>query len=563
MFNIPRRFAGIKRFEQILQVMAKYELGYYLEKASLKKKSLFSKRGMTRPVELRMMFEELGGSFIKLGQLLSLRPDLIPKEYCDELSNLQDDCEPFPYEEVEHVIKAELKKPVKQLFKSFEKKPLASASIGQVHVARLKSGKKVAVKVMRPGISALIASDLEILDYISRLFKHHIRQSIVNPEDIFAEFKRYTEDELDYVKEAHNIKLFYRNFKNDKTVKIPLVYEKLSTKKVLVMEFIEGTAIREMLHHPKQHVRLDKSKISQLIVNSVMKQIFIDGFFHADPHPGNIIIGKVSGSGKKKGKGRGKENNKGVTIGLIDFGIVGRVDQDMKEKVGMLFISLMHGDIDGIVKSIICLNLVDDCVDANRLKNDINESLGQYYNTSVDKLDITDLFFKSINVAKKHNIKFPRDFVLLGKALVTLQGLGIELNPGFNIVHESQTFIGKLVKDKAKPTYIFNKLLKEAERFGDFVHELPDESRRIYKTIAKADVALDDINTDIRGLTAEIRTESWRIILGMIIAALVIGASLTIQIEPFISKSLIALASIMLLYLIYAIIRDDFRNRHS
>ena len=176
MFKIPKRFAGIKRFEQILRIIAKYELGFYLEKIGVKNKSLFSRRRVTRPIELGMMFEELGGSFVKLGQLLSLRPDLIPVEYCEELSKLQDSVEPFSYAEVEHVIKTELKKPVKKLFRSFDKKPIASASIGQVHLARLKSGKKVAVKVMRPGIKALMEEDLEILDYLSRLFKHHIRQ---------------------------------------------------------------------------------------------------------------------------------------------------------------------------------------------------------------------------------------------------------------------------------------------------------------------------------------------------------------------------------------------------
>nr|MCK4930223.1 AarF/ABC1/UbiB kinase family protein [Nanoarchaeota archaeon] len=266
MFNIPKQFRGIKRFEQVLKVITKYELGHFLEKAKLKKRSFKLKKKMTRPIELRMILEELGGTFIKLGQLLSLRPDLIPKEYCDELSKLQDDIEPFSFEEVKHVIKAEFKKPINKLFKKFEKKPVATASIGQVHVARLKNNKKVAVKVMRPGIKALIHTDLEILEHLARLFKHHVKQNIVDPEEIFEEFKRYTENELDYLKEAYNIKRFYNNFKKERKIKIPRVYDKFTTHRVLTMEFVEGVEVRQILIHPKKYKRFNRKKISELIV---------------------------------------------------------------------------------------------------------------------------------------------------------------------------------------------------------------------------------------------------------------------------------------------------------
>src|SRR4030042_1054576 len=416
MFNVPRKFRGIKRFEQVLHVLTKYELDYFLERAGLKRKGLFGKKKSARPVELRMIFEELGGSFIKLGQLLSLRPDLIPREYLYELSKLQDDVEPFSYEEVEHVIKAELKKPVKKLFRSFEKKPVASASIGQVHVAKLKSGKKVAVKVMRPGIKTLVETDLEILDYFARLFKHHVKQSIVDPEEIFAEFKRYTENELDYLKEAHNIKHFYDNFRKDRKIRIPRVYGSLTTHRVLTMEFIEGVELKKIIMQPARHKRANTKEISRLLVESVMKQIFIDGFFHADPHPANILVRKN-------------------TIGFIDFGIVGRLDEELKEKLGFLFISLIQRNVDGVVSSLISLNMVESDVDAAALKRDIRDAIGAYYDTTIDRVDVAELFFRSISVARKHNIKLPSDLVLLGKALITLQGVGIMLNPGFNLIH--------------------------------------------------------------------------------------------------------------------------------
>lgn len=542
MFKIPKRFRGIKRFEQVLRVITKHELGFFLEKLKLKKKSLRLKKKKTRPIELRLIFEELGGTFIKLGQLLSLRPDLIPKEYCDELSKLQDDVEPFPYEEVEHIIKAELKKPVKKLFKKFDKKPIAAASIGQVHVAQLKNGKKVAVKVMRPGIKALIETDLEILEYLARIFKHNVKQSIIEPEEIFEEFKQYTENELDYLKEASNIKAFCNNFKDDRQVKIPRVYDSLTTCRVLTMEFVEGVKLREIIMHPKRYKRFNKKKISELIVNSVLKQIFIHGLFHADPHPSNILI-------------------KDKTIGFIDFGIVGKISKQLKEKISFLFISLIHRDPDDIVKAFINLNLVNTGIDTESLKKDLSETLGKYYNTRLDRIDMTELFFKSLRVAKKHKIKISRDFVLLGKALVTLQGVGIELNPDFNLVQETQPFIKKLVKQKHKPSYILKRMARETKRFAEFIHSLPEDSKMVYKNMEKADLTLEQINKDLQGLTKELRVETFRVIMAMIIASLIIGASLTYRTDAWLSNSLIALALLLLIYVLFTIIRDGLRKR--
>ncbi len=542
MFNIPKQFRGIKRFEQVLKVITKYELGHFLEKAKLKKRSFKLKKKMTRPIELRMILEELGGTFIKLGQLLSLRPDLIPKEYCDELSKLQDDIEPFSFEEVKHVIKAEFKKPINKLFKKFEKKPVATASIGQVHVARLKNNKKVAVKVMRPGIKALIHTDLEILEHLARLFKHHVKQNIVDPEEIFEEFKRYTENELDYLKEAYNIKRFYNNFKKERKIKIPRVYDKFTTHRVLTMEFVEGVEVRQILIHPKKYKRFNRKKISELIVYSVMKQIFIDGFFHADPHPANVLVKKD-------------------TIGFIDFGIVGKLDKELKEKMGLLFISLIHRDTNNLVKAFINLNLVDTAVDVNNLKKDLSDTLGEYYDTSLDRIDMAELFFKSLRVAKKHKIKVSRDFVLLGKALVTLQGVGIEFSPGFNLVQETHPFIEKLVKQRTKPSYLLRRLARETEKFVGFVQGLPDESKKVYKSVEKADIALDNINIDLQVLTKEFRVEAWRVIMGMIIAALIIGASLTYRSDAWLSNVLIILAFIIIIYLLFSIFKDNLKKK--
>ncbi|MBU1199272.1 MAG: AarF/ABC1/UbiB kinase family protein [Nanoarchaeota archaeon] len=526
--------------------MTKYEIGCVLEKLKLKRKSFFKKKKDTHPVELRLMFEELGGTFIKLGQLLSLRPDLIPREYCDELSKLQDDVPPITYVEVEHVIKAELGKPIKQLFKSFDKKPLASASIGQVHLAKLKNNKKVAVKVMRPGIKHLIETDLDIIEHFTKLAKAHLKQELIDPDQIFKEFKDYTENELDYLKEAHNIKIFYELFKKDKKVRIPKVYDKFTTHKVLTMEFLDGIELRDIIQYPKKNLKYDRKKTSHLLVETVMKQIFINGFFHADPHPANILVKKTKST---------------YSLGLIDFGIVGRIDKDLKKRLGNLFISLIHGDINGLVKSFISLNLVESDVDVIRLKTDLRNTLGGYYDTSLEKIDMAELFFKSLEVAKRHKIKIPKDFVLLGKALITLQGVGIELDPDFNLVRETHPFLKVLAKEKTKPSLIARALVKRTAKFLEFVDSLPEESQKMYQTVQKADITLDHINSDIQSLTNEIRIEGGRIIIGILIAGFAIGASLTYKISFLLSRLFIILGVLLLLYLLFSIVKDSFKRK--
>jgi ubiquinone biosynthesis protein len=541
MFNIPRRFAGIKRFEQILGVLSRHGLDFVLEKSGLKKKKLFTKIHPSRPVEVRIVFEELGGSFIKLGQFLSLRPDLIPKEYCDELAKLQDSCESFPFVEVEHILKSELGRPVNSIFKSFDKAPVAAASIGQVHRAVLKNKKVVAVKIMRPGIKATFETDLEILDYVARLFKHHFNPIVFDPEEIFEEFRRYTEGELDYLKEAKNLKTFHSAFSTSQII-IPDVYEELTTRRVLVMDYLDGIALTRIINEPGKYRRVHRKAFCIALSECFMRQIFVEGFFHADPHPGNILFMKSR-------------------IGLLDFGVVGRVDDDMREKLGSLLIALVNRDLDGIVSALSELNLLDTSLDNYLMKEDILDELGEYYDVSLDKMDLAEIFFRCISIARKHKIKIPRDFVLLSKCLITLKGVCSELDPGFNIVHDTRPFIAKLVKERRKPINVFRRLVAGSERFAMFLKDIPAQSRKVYSVLDKAEVAIDTINRDLSRLTVEVRRESLRIILGVIIAAMIISASFTISIDRYLSTGFLVCAAILMGFLIISVFADLFRNK--
>ena len=293
-----KKLENLKRVKYIVSILTKQGFGYFIERLNLKRYIPFKERiklgkekkeKKSAPVRLRLALEELGPTFVKFGQLLSTRPDIIPEDFIKELSKLQDNVPPFSYRQVEEQIKKELGKPINEIFLYFDKKPIASASIGQVHEAKLKNGKKVAVKVQRPDIEKTINEDLDILTFFADIVdKHMPKFKIYNPKGLVEEFKKTIKKELNYRIEANNICRFYQNFKDSKTVVVPKVYQEYSTKKVLTMSFIEGTKISELWRIKEKW--LNKKVIAKNGANAFFKQILIDGFFHADPHPGNIFV---------------------------------------------------------------------------------------------------------------------------------------------------------------------------------------------------------------------------------------------------------------------------------
>ena len=278
--RIKKEVTDFSRLKQIVNVLFKYEFGYLLHGIKLthilpfhKKNKKHKFKKSDNPEKLRKAFEELGGAFIKLGQMLSIRPDLVPKDYANEFSKLQDKVKPFPSSKAKAIIHKELGKPVKELFKEFNSRPVAAASVGQVHIAKLKSGEEVAVKVKRPGVNELFHTDIHLLFYLAKLVKKHFPQSFVDPIEIVKQFQKYTIKEMDYVREAKSIDKFYSSFKEDKTTKIPKVYWDYTTNEVLTTELIKGT---ELLNVQNKKTSLNKHKVTTNLVTSFLKQILFD-----------------------------------------------------------------------------------------------------------------------------------------------------------------------------------------------------------------------------------------------------------------------------------------------
>ncbi len=546
MFKIIKEVRDINRLREILTVLFEEGFDFLIEKIRLKHKILVTKRIKARiakkkgfPLEkrLRLTLERLGPTFIKFGQVLSVRPDLIPKAYIKELEKLQDNVPPFPYAIAKEQIKKELNKNINEVFAEFEKNPIASASISQVHKAVLKNKKIVAVKIQRPDVKQIMETDIEIMFYVAKLLENRMPKiKALNPTKIIDEFAKWTEKELDFKKEAINAKRFAKNFSKSKIVKIPEIYEQLTTSKILVMEFIDGIE----LHNIKQ-IKKEKINLKPLIdkgFEAILTQVFIHGFFHADPHPGNIII------------------TKDRKIAFVDFGIVGHFDENLKQKSIDLFYGIIQNDTETIVNTLTELSDVE-IENKDELKYEISDILEPLQTSNIDNIKVSRILEEIMDITLSYGVKMPMPFVLFGKTVITLEGIALEYDPKFNIIKSSKPFIEKLIRQRYNPVYVFNTFMKNMLKFRKFAEEFPEQSQKALKRIEKGTIKVDIEDTDIKKLSLEIDKSGNRVAYSMLIAALLIVSALTINfgkpfflnapLIPFLSFSVALILSLILL----------------
>ena len=522
MLNIKQNYKNLKRTRKILKVATKYGLGYFLDFSKTEgglnlKKKIFPRKTaklekiqrLTLPQRARLACEELGPTFIKLGQVLSIRPDLIPRKFAEEFSKLQDEVPPFSFDEVEKQFKKEFGKPISKLFAEFNKQPIAAASLSQVHKAKLISGETVAVKIQRPNISKIIETDISVLfSLVKFIEKRSISGHLFQPVEIIREFSQTIKKELDFINEGRNIEKFRVNFRESETVHIPKVYWNFTTEKILVMEFIKGTKISKVIG--SKNLKFDKKIISNRGADMILKQILIDGFFHGDPHPGNIFIMK---------------NN---IIAPIDFGMVGRVEESAMVNMADLLIATISNDADKIVRVLENMDIVDQEMDLKKIKVEISYFIDKYYNVPLKQLEMGRIIEEIMKVMVQHQIKVPSDLVLLTKAIMTIEGVGRELNPDFNMAARAKPFASKLIRRK----YSLNNLMKVsgkfAEEFFNFLKTFPDEFSYLIKNLRKGKFSVSFQHKGLEKLILEIDRASNRLSFSMIISALIIGSSFII-----------------------------------
>lgn len=529
MLNLKQNYKNLKRAKEILFVLSKYGLGYFLnlpaveryfklgKKFFIKKTEKEAIKRLTLPQRARMACEDLGPTFVKLGQILSTRPDLISRKFTEEFSKLQDEVPAFGFSQAEELIQQEFGKPINELFVEFDKRPVAAASLSQVHKAELADGRIVAVKIQRPNIAEKIKTDISILFDIVKFFEKKIVNGYVyQPVEIITEFSKTIKKELDFISEGHNIDKFRTNFKKDETVHIPKVYWELTSSKILTMEYIDGVKISDIAG--SRDPQFDKKIISARGADIILKQIFVDGFFHGDPHPGNIFI---------------MENN---VVALLDFGMVGRVEEDTMSNMANLLIATIENNADKIIKTLEQMDIITSEVDLKELKIEIKDFIDKYYGVSLKQLEIGVIIEEILGIMIHHQIKIPSDLALLVKALVTIEGVGRDLDPDFDMVAHTKPFAKKLVSQKYSPFNLWNKGSETARELFDFLQVFPKEFSWLIKSLRKGDFNINFKHKGLEKLILEIDRASNRLSFSMIIAALIVGSSLilTQQIGPYI-----------------------------
>ena len=553
--GIGRTYRNLNRFRQILTVLLKYGFGDLLEILKLdqtveaglqmiSKKQPVRVEKLTRPQGFRMALEELGPTYIKLGQILSTRPDLIPVDFLRELTKLQDKVPPFPFSAVRKIIESELKSPLEKIFTQFEEPPLASASIGQVHRALLKDGKQAAVKVQRPGIKRVIEVDLEIMMYLARLMERHIEElALHRPVKIVEEFARTLEGELDYRQEASNMERMALNFFDDPTTYIPAVYRDYSTVRVLTAEYIDGIKVSDLQR--LDAAGLDRKQITDRGATILLQQIFDHGFFQADPHPGNIFVLP--------------EN----IICLIDFGMVGSVDRRTRER----FVELIDAIVgkDAYRTSQVFLEIVDreEEPDPRMLERDIADLLSRHLYRPLQDIRVGKLLQQLLETAARHRLRIPPDLFLMMKALTTVEGVACMLDPDFDIFQKAEPFIRRILLGRFTPHRISGDMVQLASDLMKFAQQFPKDLLDLARLARQKKLHLKIENQGLEKMLATHDQISNRVSFSIIIAALIIGSALIVisEIPPlFYGISLIGIigflaAAVMGIWLLVAILR--------
>lgn len=460
---VEQDIADIERLNEIVTTLAENEASHLVKKLGLKQHmSLKHRRKEEKPSpqRLREILEELGPTFIKFGQIMAQRPDLVPEKYRNELEKLEDDVRQFPGEEAREIVDSEVGL---ENFDSFNEEPIAAASIAQVHKASM-DGKEVAVKVRRPGIKDQVTTDLDIMKYMAAQGEKHSKKlEQVRLGKIVNEFAEWTTQELDLKQEVRNAEIFQENLENEDNVKVPDVYPEKSTEKVMVMEYIEGTKCND--RETIEELDLDREKIAETAISAGLKQTIRDGFFHADPHPSNFLV---------------QQDN---TLVYLDFGMMGTISKKMRDRMGLLFMHAANEDIDGALNLITDMAYVEEDADIEGLRKDIEEKILEVKNTTLEENSITTSLLEISVQASEKGVHMPSSVVLIGKSLLTMEGIGLEIYPEFQLSDRYEEIARKQLMKNNQPQDLAESLAIDLIQNKDLISKAPTKINRTIENI--------------------------------------------------------------------------------
>jgi len=550
VFRPFKNYRLLRRYQQIILTIARFGFGELvgrLNLSALVKLRLTSRKQevpqQTRAIRFRLMLESLGPSFIKLGQILSTRPDLLPMDIVGELGNLRDAVTPTPWLTMKKQL--HLNADFETLFSEFDPEPVASASIAQVYKARLQSGQQVAVKIIRPGTEKIITGDLAILEHLSGLIQTHIVEARHwNLKAVIEQYRNSVNFELDLCHEGRNADIFRANFADDPTVYVPRIYWEHTRRNILIMEYIEGLPLTEFSRPETDPVV--KQELARRGAQAILKQIFVHGFFQADPHPANarILPGNI--------------------ICFLDFGMFGRLDQEAMEILGRVLHAIVKKDIDRLMKAARDLGVLPDRLNAPPLRVAVLDLLEQYHGIPLKQINVAQMLRDIIHLVNRFQLGVRHDFLFMIKALGTVESVGRSLDPDFDMLSQVEPFVRSLLLKRYNPVEILNHSQRLAEDLVILARETPDHILEILRKIRKGEVRLDFHHQGLERPIAQMNQMSDKIVLGLIIAALIISSAIMAHAKvgpslygiPLIGSGGFLLAGVAGLWIIIDILRS-------
>ncbi len=501
------------RFKDIIVTLFRYGFDDVVERLDLPGKVLLEKihpvdREMSTWERIRHILEELGPTFIKFGQLMSLRPDLIPNALILELRKLQDEVAPMPYEAIREVVERSLRRPLTEVFLEFDEKPLAAASLAQVHRAVLReNGLPVAVKAQRPKIRQVIETDLSIMEMIAHQLDERMEAvRIYDLPNLVQEIKKGLLRELDFSREARHMKISQKNLAGQEGVCIPRLYDGYSTSQVLTMELVQGTKLKDL----PRGAPVDRELLARRGLHLTVRQILGDGFFHADPHPGNFMI------------------LDGNVMCLLDWGLVGRLTRSSRYELIDLINAVVEKDSETIIRLILSLAQPQVTVNRSRLEREVLDILDTYHSLPIRELNIGHLLLDLSSMLRENRLQIPVDLAIMIKALVTAEGTARELYPELDVVEEARPYVKHLAMERWRPAALWQNLRRNVADLLALQRELPGRLSQIVERIERGELSIRFQHANLGGLRSTLENITNRLTFAIIIAALIIGSSMII-----------------------------------
>ena len=546
-----RLLRNLGRTSEIVTVLLNHGFGDLVDRIGLRNfwyrwRRLFSRKP-AEPVRhlklverVRLTLESLGPTYIKFGQVMSTRPDLVPPGMLAELKRLQENVPPFSSDEAVERVEHELGRPLAELFASFDRIPLAAGSLGQVHRAVNFDGTSLAVKIRRPGAVRNVERDLSLMHEIAVLIERHVPEArIFDPVGLVNHFARTIRRELNFAREGRTMDEFRRLFRQDATLYVPSVFWELTTEAVLTMEFIDGMRIDEVAQQESNGFA--PADVAANGARIFMKQAFEFGVFHGDPHPGNIRI-RPDG-----------------TICLLDYGMVGMLDDRTREQLIDLLVAVSQQNVDAAVKLVLQLGESPREIDRPLLQVDMRDFVVNYYGIELERLNVGRMLSDFVGILSNHGIRCPGSLLLLIRALVTLEGIGRSLDPAFNLASHLQPFVERLVRGRYRPSRLAERMWHESKQMLEFAHDIPRNVNRTLRKLSEDDLRIQLEHRNLDHFILELERSSNRLVVGMVVSALIVASALILAgkvSSVWISVPMYVLSSLLAVWLIFGIFRS-------